>query len=96
MQSFYPSANEAIFASAPFASCHACTLVELANGGLMAAWFAGSAEGNPDVTIWACGSMRVQPRAQAKSAPRTPSTPESPGRTQTQLICPTQTPVSMR
>jgi predicted neuraminidase len=39
--------------STPFRSSHASTLVELRDGGLMAAWFAGSAEGNPDVAIWA-------------------------------------------
>ena len=31
---------------------HASTIVELSGGRLMAAWFAGSAEGNPDVSIW--------------------------------------------
>ena len=34
-------------------SCHAATIVELQNGDLVAAWFAGSEyEGKPDVCIW--------------------------------------------
>ena len=45
--------DEFIFEQAPFASCHASTIVELRNGDLMAAWFGGSAEGSPDVAIWA-------------------------------------------
>ena len=45
--------TEFVFETAPFASCHASTLVELRNGELMAAWFGGSGEGNPDVAIWA-------------------------------------------
>jgi predicted neuraminidase len=49
-------AAEFIFTSAPFASCHASTVVELRNGDLMAAWFGGTAEGSPDVAIW--GSRR--------------------------------------
>jgi len=43
--------REDIFATAPFAQCHASTVVE-AGAGLAAAWFGGSAEGNPDVVIW--------------------------------------------
>jgi predicted neuraminidase len=44
--------SEFIFTTAPFASCHASTVVELRNGELMAAWFGGTAEGRPDVAIW--------------------------------------------
>ena len=52
--------KEPIFApgSAPFATSHASTVVELNNGDLMSAWFGGTAEGNPDVAIW--GSTRTR------------------------------------
>jgi len=42
-----------IYESASFPECHASTLVELSGGKLMAAWFGGTHEKNPDVTIWA-------------------------------------------
>lgn len=45
-------AGEFIFTTAPFASAHASTVVELRNGDLLAAWFGGTAEGKPDVAIW--------------------------------------------
>jgi predicted neuraminidase len=35
-----------------YPSCHAATLVELSDGHLLAAWFAGTHEGHPDVAIW--------------------------------------------
>lgn len=43
--------TEYIFETAPFPSCHASTLVETSQG-LVAAWFGGTAERNPDVGIW--------------------------------------------
>jgi predicted neuraminidase len=44
--------SEFIFASNPVRSCHASTIVEAKDKSLVAAWFAGSAEGKPDVSIW--------------------------------------------
>jgi len=42
-----------IFRPNPVApSCHAATIVEPAAGQLLAAWFAGTYEGHPDVAIW--------------------------------------------
>jgi predicted neuraminidase len=43
--------SEFIFARAPFRSAHASTIVETA-GGLVAAWFGGTSEGERDVAIW--------------------------------------------
>ncbi len=45
--------QEFIFTTAPFASSHASTLVQLPSGELMAAWFGGTYEGKPDVAVWA-------------------------------------------
>jgi alpha-L-fucosidase len=44
--------SQNIMSMPPFKECHASTLVELADGKLMAAWFGGTRESNPDVTIW--------------------------------------------
>ena len=44
--------SEFIYEEAPFPSCHASTLEESSNGTLMAAWFGGKHEKNPDVGIW--------------------------------------------
>jgi hypothetical protein len=44
--------TESIFEKNPVPSCHATTIVEARDGSLVAAWFAGEAEGKPDVSIW--------------------------------------------
>ena len=44
--------SEFIFDPNPVPSCHASTIVEAKDKSLVAAWFAGSAEGRPDVAIW--------------------------------------------
>lgn len=44
--------EEFVYESAPFPSCHAATLVELADGTLVSAFFGGTAERNPDVEIY--------------------------------------------
>ncbi len=42
---------ELIYETAPFPECHASTIVQT-SGGLVAAWFGGTEEKNPDVGIW--------------------------------------------
>ncbi len=43
--------SEFIFETAPFPQCHASTIAETKSG-LIAAWFGGTRERNPDVGIW--------------------------------------------
>lgn len=44
--------SEFIYEQAPYPSCHASTIVETTPGKLVASWFGGTAEKNPDVGIW--------------------------------------------
>ncbi|MBI5686824.1 MAG: exo-alpha-sialidase [Verrucomicrobia bacterium] len=44
--------GEFIYETAPFPSCHASTIVEAKDGGVVAAWFGGTHEKHPDVCIW--------------------------------------------
>lgn len=44
--------REFIFTEAPFAGAHASTIVELGDGSLLSAWFAGRQEGDNSVEIW--------------------------------------------
>lgn len=41
-----------IYEQAPYPSCHASTIVQTSGGQMVAAWFGGTAEKNPDVGIW--------------------------------------------
>lgn len=45
-------AMEVMNDDAPYKECHASTIVETAPGQLVAAWFGGTKERNPDVGIW--------------------------------------------
>lgn len=46
--------SEFLYETAPFPSCHASTIVETQSGKLVAAFFGGTDEKNPDVGIWVC------------------------------------------
>ena len=41
-----------IYDAGPYARVHPSTLVETSGGELLAAWFVGTADSNPDVCIW--------------------------------------------
>ena len=43
--------DEFIYEKAPYPECHAATIAETVNG-IVAAWFGGTKERNPDVCIW--------------------------------------------
>jgi len=59
--------SEFIFETAPFPSCHASTIAET-KAGLVAAWFGGTAERNPDVCIWLSRNVGTRWTAPAKVA----------------------------
>src|SRR5437879_3240173 len=44
--------TEFLFEKAPHAQCHAATIAQARQGHLVAAWFGGTREKNPDVGIW--------------------------------------------
>ena len=44
--------TEFIYDCGPYPQVHASTLVETTSGQLLAAWFGGTEEGDPDVSIW--------------------------------------------
>jgi predicted neuraminidase len=52
--------SEFIFDPNPVPSCHAATIAEAKDQSLIAAWFAGSAEGRPDVGIWSARCVAGQ------------------------------------
>lgn len=49
--------DEFIFKEAPFPSCHASTIAETPQG-IVAAWFGGTKERNPDVGIWVSRKLK--------------------------------------
>jgi predicted neuraminidase len=55
-----------LYDTAPFPSCHAATVVETRGAGMIAAFFGGTREGAPDVTVWLC---RLQPDGVTWTAP---------------------------
>jgi predicted neuraminidase len=72
---------ELINEHAPYPECHASTIVETAPGKLVAAWFGGTKERNPDVGIWVAHrvdgqwepAVEVANGIQPNNAPRLPT-----------------------
>lgn len=75
--------TEHLFGEArPFSQCHAPTLLRLADGRFLAAWFAGTREGHPDVAIWAAvraAEAGAQVGASRGAEPRADAAPGAPG-----------------
>ncbi|AWI09289.1 sialidase family protein [Ereboglobus luteus] len=44
--------SEFIYKEAPYPECHASTIAQTAGGTMVASWFGGTKEKNPDVCIW--------------------------------------------
>jgi predicted neuraminidase len=64
--------SEFLFDPNPVPSCHATTIVEAKDKSLVAAWFAGTAEGNADVCIWSSRCLEGKWTAPIKVAEGTP------------------------
>ncbi|HUG71028.1 MAG TPA: exo-alpha-sialidase [Pirellulaceae bacterium] len=60
--------SEFIYTTAPFPECHASTIVQAADGTLVAAWFGGTREKNPDVGIWVARKLKGNWTAPAEVA----------------------------
>ncbi len=54
--------DEFLYEKAPFIECHSATIEELPNGDLIAAFFGGTKERNPDVCIWTCTKKKGSDR----------------------------------
>lgn len=46
--------DQFLYEQASFPECHGATIVELKNGDLVASFFGGTKERNPDCCIWVC------------------------------------------
>jgi predicted neuraminidase len=73
--------SEWINPDAPYPECHASTIVETAPGQLVASWFGGTKERNPDVSIYVAQhdgtrwlpAVKVADGVQADGSPRLPT-----------------------
>jgi predicted neuraminidase len=73
--------TEFIYESAPYPQCHASTIAQTSPRQLVAAWFGGTRERNPDVGIWVSRhengkwteSVEVANGVQADGSPRLPT-----------------------
>ena len=52
--------DQFLYEETSFPECHASTIVELENGDLLAAFFGGTKERNPDCCIWVCRKPKGQ------------------------------------
>lgn len=57
--------NQFLYEQAPFPECHSASIVELKNGDLLATYFGGTKERNPDVCIWTSRKVKGEETWQA-------------------------------
>jgi len=65
--------TEFIYERGPYPQVHASTLVETTSGQLLAAWFGGTEEGHPDVSIWVARHENGRWSPSSSCSPRSPS-----------------------